>query len=273
MLNFASGELLKSRADFSEKPHPHWVIDDFLTPRSLEVAHRYFDESLVGKFNYDHASQKKQGQTDLTSMHPELQKIVTHLCSREFTGVLEELTGETGLHSDVSLHGGGLHQTNQDGFLKIHKDFGTHPQHVTWRRRYNLILYLTKDYESLSNDDLELWSDDLSVRVRSIKPKFNRAVIFETTNLFHGHPNPLQAPVEPRKSIALYYFVDTGHQLSTQSTKYRGTQGDSYGERLRIYFDSLLVAVYNVLKRKLRFSDKAVQPLVYAAKFLLGRRK
>ena len=46
--------------------------------------------------------------------------------------------------------------------------------------------------------------------VRSYLPKFNRVVIFTTTETsFHGHPEPLSCPEHmSRKSLALYYYTN-----------------------------------------------------------------
>jgi len=253
-------------------PHPYWIIDNFLKIDIIDKVHKSFDESLIGNFDYDHVSQRKIGQTDLLKMHTDIQNVILFLCSNKFINILEEITGEKDLIPDLDLHGGGLHQTSTGGFLKIHKDFATHPKHKTWKRRYNLLIYITKNTDQLENANLEFWSDDLKDKVISIAPKYNRAVIFDTSNLFHGHPHPLNAPDEARKSIALYYFSDTGISQKTQSTVYRGTKLDSSRERIRIYLDSFLVGIYNSLKRQFNFPDKFIQRFVYFAKFLLGKK-
>ena len=46
--------------------------------------------------------------------------------------------------------------------------------------------------------------------VKQIEPKFNRAILFDTTqNSWHGLPNPLKCPkTEFRKSMAVYYLCE-----------------------------------------------------------------
>jgi hypothetical protein len=41
-----------------------------------------------------------------------------------------------------------------------------------------------------------------------IEPKFNRWVLFDTRNNFHGHPYPYKGE-SPRISIASYYYIRT----------------------------------------------------------------
>ena len=60
---------------------------------------------------------------------------------------------------------------------------------------------------------LELWDTELIEAKKSIYPKFNRIVIFNTQPegdviAYHGHPKPLNTPLNiTRKSIALYYYT------------------------------------------------------------------
>ena len=46
--------------------------------------------------------------------------------------------------------------------------------------------------------------------VKTIEPKFNRAILFDTTqNSWHGLPQPLMCPSDRyRKSIAVYYLTN-----------------------------------------------------------------
>ena len=46
--------------------------------------------------------------------------------------------------------------------------------------------------------------------VKTIEPKFNRAILFDTTqDSWHGLPNPLTCPEgKYRKSLAVYYLTD-----------------------------------------------------------------
>ena len=52
--------------------------------------------------------------------------------------------------------------------------------------------------------------------IKTISPKFNRAVLFDTTqNSWHGLPDPLKCPKdEYRKSIAIYYLCNLPTNVS-----------------------------------------------------------
>jgi hypothetical protein len=124
---------------------------------------------------------------------------------------LETLTGIGNLMPDPYFEGGGLHQIEPGGFLKVHADFNWHPR-LRLDRRLNLIVYLNQDWREEYNGHLELWDRSMSLAVRKVLPVFNRAVVFSTTSwAYHGHPEKLACPPgQTRKSLALYYSPMAG---------------------------------------------------------------
>ena len=109
--------------------------------------------------------------------------------------------------------GGGWHIHKNGGILNPHLDYSLHPK-LRLQRKLNLIIYLSKEWDETWGGGLGLWNSS-SVKkpgkiAKKIIPKFNRAVIFDTTqNSWHGLPDPIKCP-EPfaRKSIAVYYLCD-----------------------------------------------------------------
>ena len=117
------------------------------------------------------------------------------------------LTGINGLISDPYFEGGGLHQIEPGGYLKLHTDFN-YSKRLRLDRRINLIVYLNEDWREEYNGHLELWDRDVSRCVRKVLPAYNRCVVFNTTDWsYHGHPEKLACPPgRTRKSLALYYY-------------------------------------------------------------------
>ena len=128
---------------------------------------------------------------------------------------LEALTGIEHLVPDPHYWGGGLHQIERGGFLKVHADFNHHPR-LNLDRRLNLLLYLNRDWRDEYGGHLELWNREMTAVVHRIPPIFNRCVIFNTTSFaYHGHPEPLQCPEGmTRKSMALYYYSNAAGRRS-----------------------------------------------------------
>ena len=137
---------------------------------------------------------------------PAVWKCLQYFNSRPFLLFLEKLTGIKDLIADVDFEGGGIHKIKNGGRLELHSDYNKHPNKDIWRR-INLLLYLTPNWDY--NGHLDLYEKEPLVKVKSILPTFNRAVIFNTTDdSIHGHPIPLVCPEEiSRYSFALYYFT------------------------------------------------------------------
>jgi hypothetical protein len=194
-------------------PFPHIVIDGLFPAEILEDVLSEFPKP--GEMNwrsYDSATEKKLGMRLGNKIGPRSQEFLYYLNSPPVLRYLEQLTGIKGLVPDPYYLGGGLHQIERGGFLKIHADFNWH-EAMKLHRRINLLVYLNKDWEDSFGGKLELWKgDDKEGGPRKmIAPIFGRCVVFNTTDFsYHGHPDPLNCPEgRTRKSIALYYYSAT----------------------------------------------------------------
>jgi hypothetical protein len=198
-----------------DEPFPHVVVDDFLP---AEIARR-----LVAEFpgaddpcwqRADRFGLVQPGKLDLPvdstglrRLPPFTRHVLSAFNSAEFILFLERITGIRHLIPDPYFVGGGVHQILPGGSLAVHVDFNFHP-HLQVFRRINVLYYLNRRWKRSYGGFLELWSSDATRCVRSISPDFNRAVIFDIANAYHGHPAPLACPSGmSRKSLALYYYT------------------------------------------------------------------
>ncbi len=78
-------------------------------------------------------------------------------------------------------------------------------------RRLNVLIYLNDDWREEWGGSFEIWSNDMSTKIKSFVPTFNRMCCFSSgSNTFHGNPEKVNHPKgEPRQSIALYYYTAT----------------------------------------------------------------
>ena len=190
------------------KPFPHVIIDNFLPESILEAVIQEFPKvNSIDWRKFDNAAEKKLASTHEQQMGDVTRFLLNQLNSSTFLDFLEQLTGIDGLISDPHFAGGGLHQIEKGGYLKIHIDFNSH-ERLRLDRRINLLVYLNKDWEEEYGGHLELWDQNMTQCEKRILPIFNRCVIFNTTKFSsHGHPEPLTCPDgETRKSLALYYY-------------------------------------------------------------------
>lgn len=249
------------REDFARAlPFPHAVVDDFLPAEVAERVHDEFDDTDAGWDSYHHYNEKKEAVTTLEAMRPHTRALFDALQSQRFRDFVETLTGLEGLLPDPDLDGAGLHKTRPGGFLNVHTDFLSHPAHPTWDRQVNLLVYFNKDWKPEWQGGLELWDEDMTRCVRKVEPVFNRAVIFRTSDRsYHGHPQRLACPPDRfRRSLALYYFHDTGVRRELSSTGYRPIPSDPLPKRALIAVDRGLLRAYAFVRRHTGISNGSV---------------
>jgi hypothetical protein len=189
-------------------PYPHIVIDDFLPAEVLDAVLAEFPKpGQADWFAFESPLERKLATKDDSVMGPATRHLLGELNSSAFVEFLEKLTGIDGLVPDPHFVGGGLHQIERGGHLKVHADFNRHPR-TDLERRLNVLIYLNRDWKDEYGGAFELWNTDMSAAVEKVMPYFNRMVVFSTTSTsYHGHPEALNCPEgETRKSMALYYY-------------------------------------------------------------------
>lgn len=248
----------------TDKPFPHIVLENFLEPWAAEQALAAFPAVAdSGWIHYLHFNERKHGLNKMELLPPFVQQVITELNSRQFLQFISALTGIPNILADDQLEGGGLHQSERNGFLNIHADFTVHPHKRHWRRRINILIYLNKDWKAEYNGALELWSRDMSACEAKIAPVFNRCVIFNTDETsYHGVPDVILCPPDQtRKSIALYYFTEEAALPPKRATDYRARPQDG-ARSVLIYLDKQALWGYNWLKGKLGINDDFVSKVL-----------
>lgn len=192
------------------EPFPHiavdglfddYLLDDVLLafPSRDKMQWREFDNPLEKKLGFFH---------EVSRLPRTVREFLNDMNSYEMLLWLEALTGIEGLIPDPYFGGGGLHQIEPGGFLKVHADFNVHPK-LRLDRRLNMLIYLNKNWREEYGGHLELWDAATNECRARILPTFNRTVVFSTTDKsLHGHPRPLTCPAGmSRKSVSLYYYT------------------------------------------------------------------
>jgi Rps23 Pro-64 3,4-dihydroxylase Tpa1-like proline 4-hydroxylase len=189
-------------------PFPHVVIDNFLPEFILdEILTEFPQPEQISWKQFDTTTEKKLASTSELQMGDATRLLLYQLNSSTFIDFLEDLTGIAGIIPDPHFVGGGLHQIQRGGYLKIHADFNHHRK-LHLDRRLNLLIYLNKNWQDEYGGHFEMWNAEMTQCKKKILPIFNRCVIFNTTDWsYHGHPHPLNCPEgRTRKSLALYYY-------------------------------------------------------------------
>jgi len=195
---------------WNAKPFPNIVLNNFFKDDFLNIILNEFPD-----LSKTHESQKYNAKNEIKLSNKNygkfpqtIKSFIDFLNSETFLDFLQNLTSiKEKLISDPHLEGGGLHEIKNGGVLKIHTDFNRHP-FLNLDRRVNVLIYLNKDWKESYGGHLEFWNKNMSKCEKKVSPLFNTMAIFSTTDFSnHGHPDPLNCPMEmSRKSIALYYF-------------------------------------------------------------------
>ena len=255
----------RERAQFAAAtPFPHIVIDDLLDPDALRAIVADFDMTSDAWTYWHHVNERKRGLQDRARMSERTRAVVEALETPAFLRLMEELTGVGGLLADPHLDGGGLHEMLPGGFLNVHTDFLSHTIERSWRRELNLLLFLNERWVPEHAGWLELWNASMTACERRIEPRFNRCVVFRTSaTSFHGVPSHIACPPgDSRKSLALYYFCETGRPLRLRPTHYVPRPEDGALQGALIRADRLALRAYSFLKRYTPFGDAIVSKLL-----------
>jgi Rps23 Pro-64 3,4-dihydroxylase Tpa1-like proline 4-hydroxylase len=174
-------------------PYPHVVIDGFLSEEQANLLTENFPALDSSWVKYWNPLEKKYALNKF-EQHPVFKRLFDLLQTDEFVAKMKELTGIANLESDPHLHGAGVHYHPTGGKLDMHLDYSVHP--ISGKeRRINIILYLNRDWDESYNGDIQLWDKGFTGPVKRVYPYFNRAVVFQTSDLsWHGLPTPLRCP-------------------------------------------------------------------------------
>jgi hypothetical protein len=263
------GEELSGTYCFAE-PFPHIVLDNFLPESVIRLALDNFPKETLRSdhvFEIGYAGHHKR-QILPEDCNPAARKLFHFFNSQPMLEFLEGLSSIQGLIPDPYFVGGGYHETAHGGKLGIHADFRINDQ-LHLHRRMNVIIYLNEDWKDEYGGHLELWDRKMTTKCHSVKPIFNRCVIFNTdADSYHGHPDPLTTPEGVcRRSIALYYYTASHSiykELPNNSTMYQArptddaqTRREARNLRLDQYLHqwvppALLRYVYAVKRRLVR---------------------
>ncbi|MFD1341105.1 2OG-Fe(II) oxygenase [Litorisediminicola beolgyonensis] len=201
----AAGDAYRSRA-----PYPYGSFEDFLPEEVIEKVRAEMAQLPEAESSFDRPQEKLKTSYLPERLPPYTRSVFYALNSRPFLLFLEQLTGIQGLIPDPYFAGGGIHVVANGGHLDIHADFN-HNQKLNLERRLNVLIYLNKDWKAEYGGSFEIWNTDMTEKVESFVPLYNRMVCFNTgSDTWHGNPETVNHPEgQPRMSMALYYYTAT----------------------------------------------------------------
>lgn len=208
----AAGRIAYRDTFAAADPFPHVVIDDFFAPEFAEALLATFPAFEQGNAVGDDGRPGGKSTFErVRALGPAYQQLDDLIRSPAFLHLIGEITGIEGLLYDPWYLGGGTHENRHGMSLDPHVDFNYHPSE-RWHRRLNLIVYLNPEWDAAWGGNLELFRDPHEERrpTRSVAPRFNRCVIFETSerswHAFDRITLPAGRESLTRRSVALYFY-------------------------------------------------------------------
>lgn len=189
-------------------PYPHLVLDNLFAPELIERLAADFPKAedrdwLVWDTKHEH----KTTSRGIDKLSTFTQMFCLWLNSRDAIEAIESIVGVANLVGDPLFHGAGLHEMQRYGWLEMHADYTRHFS-LPLMRRFNLLIYLNRDWDSSWGGELVLQDAHHQKNQAAYLPHFNRTIIFPTTSkTIHGVPNFLTCPVDrSRQLLSIYYW-------------------------------------------------------------------
>ncbi len=196
----------------STKPFPYVIIDNFLNLNLAKKIVKNFPHHTNKKlWSYRNYCEIKKATDNWNMFPPEAYQLLSVLNSNDFLEIIKKKIKLKNLYPDYGLNGGGFHIMGEKGKLNPHLDYIIHPK-LNLMRKFNLIVFFNLKWKPSNGGELCLYDKNSSNKklpgklVKKIEPKFNRAVLFDTSlSSWHG-VNEVRNMV--RKSMAVYYLID-----------------------------------------------------------------
>lgn len=199
----------------TEPPFDHAVLDGFFKDEvAYELATEFPDFESTVWHGYDSPLEIKRVCNNWNVFPSLTYRVFSFFNSQIFLDFLSvNLLSGMPLYADNGLNGGGWHIHKRGGKLNTHLDYSLHPK-LNLQRKLNIIIYLNPEWREEWGGALGLWSNESADKpgtlVKKVWSKFNRAIIFDTTqNSWHGLPEPLECPEgQSRRSLAAYFLCE-----------------------------------------------------------------
>ena len=208
-------------------PFRHLVIDGFLQTSFAEKIFQYFPSLLSMKTHYTGMNERKAEDTNFEILDKNFTLLHEAMCSELFLNWLESITSIHPIRTIDDRLGYGLHQGGNRSFLDIHIDYNIHPIQKLCRR-LNLLIFFNPQWKAEWGGNLEFWDSSVKNCLQKIAPQFNRAVLFECSEIsFHGYSRMTIPEAITRKSYYQYYFTPITENSPFHDTLFKPRPEDS----------------------------------------------
>jgi Rps23 Pro-64 3,4-dihydroxylase Tpa1-like proline 4-hydroxylase len=221
-------------------PFRHLVIDNFLAPAFADSLANGFPALEKMRTHYSGINERKAEDNDLTRLDSNFTLLHQTLSAPHFLQWLSEVTGIAKLRTVEDRLGYGLHQGGDGSFLDIHIDYNIHPI-TKLQRKLNFLLFFNPGWNDEWGGLLQFWDARSENTGQEIAPLFNRAVIFECSEIsYHGCSKVHVPHGITRKSIYQYYFTTPDKAVHYHDTIFKPVPGTPLAKKIVVPVKELL---------------------------------
>lgn len=179
-------------------PFPRVIIDQWAPPELVRAAEAEWpDEHWPFWHRYENG---KLASKDPLRYPPACAELVRRMLCLP----IAELLGVENAFGDWNCHAAGLHAMPPGSSLGVHLDSDHHP--ITgWKRAANAVLYLNSEWRDDWGGAFELWDATGQSCLERVKPRFNRLVLFEPSDVSYHSVSKVTGP-ETRKTLTVFFW-------------------------------------------------------------------
>ena len=183
--------------------------------------------------NYKNLNENKSEGSGFDQYNPVFKNLKNELATEKFNEFISELTGIDNLILPNDHRGSGVHQGFDGSYLDVHVDFSIHPT-LKKHRRLNLLIFLNKNWKEEYGGHCEFWDPEVKNLVAKALPSFNRAVIFECSQIsFHGYSKINIPKDESRKSFYSYFYTDIAPGVKYHDTIFKARPEEGMAKKIK----------------------------------------
>jgi Rps23 Pro-64 3,4-dihydroxylase Tpa1-like proline 4-hydroxylase len=245
---FSEKEILKKKYSETKNGIGHFYIDDVLPEDlALEISEAFpTKEQMILKKSL---REYKYIAAQMDQYHPLLEKVIYAFQDQRIVDLIGEICNTKSLEPDENLYAGGISLMAHENFLNPHLDNSHDKNRDKWRV-FNLLYYVTPDWEDDYGGHLELWPDGVESEQITIHSSFNRLAIMATHQGSWHSVSPVTYQGE-RCCISNYYFSE--HSLKDDDTfhvtSFRGRPGQKVKDAILKVDATLRMGIRKIFKK------------------------
>lgn len=227
-----------------------FVVDDLLDPEIAMAIYHAFPQKTSMQIKKS-LREYKFVAAQMNHYHPLLEEAVFAFQDPRVVSLISEIVEISTLLPDENLYAGGISLMGQGNFLNPHLD-NSHDKDKENYRAFNLLYYVTPDWQEEFGGNLELWDDGPTGKPRTIVSRFNRLAVMVTHRESWHSVSPIGVD-RVRCCVSNYYFSSEPMEGESYShvTSFRGRPEQRLRDMLLQGDNLLRNTVGKMLKRNL----------------------